>query len=137
MIYVIVTKAMITFLNTFNFCFIEKNSTVLKGECFPPLYPTFNMASYSLPRSPTNISSGKLLVKGTGREFLKKPGLLYGSSESLRYCCYVRQAMALSCYTSVKNTSRSTEKTDNTPIDKTEHVTLGMKQSFSFQFFFF
>ncbi len=43
--------------------------------------------------------------------------------------CYVRQAKALSHYTLVKNTLRNTEKTDNAPTDKTEHVTLGMKKS--------
>ncbi len=64
------------------------------------------------------------------------------SSESLQkkspvllsYCCYARQAMPLSHYTpcshAVKNTSRSKEETDNTPTDKTEQVTSGMKQEF-------
>ncbi len=50
----------------------------------------------------------------------------------LSYCCYVRQAMPLSHYTShshaVKNTSRSKEETDNVPTDKTEQVPSGMKQ---------
>ncbi len=49
----------------------------------------------------------------------------------LNYCCYVQQAMA------VKNTSQSTEKTDNVRTDKTEQVTFGMKQCLSFQIFFF
>ncbi len=39
--------------------------------------------------------------------------------------------------TSVKNTSRSKEEIDNALTDKTEQVTLRMKQSFSFQIFFF
>ncbi len=55
----------------------------------------------------------------------------------LHYCCYVQQAMPFSRHTScshtVKNTSRSKEETDNVPTDKTEQVTLGMKQSLSFK----
>ncbi len=50
--------------------------------------------------------------------------------------CYVQQ-VPLSHYTSclhaVENTSQSKEETDNTPTDKTEQVTSGMKQSLSFQ----
>ncbi len=37
----------------------------------------------------------------------------------------------------VKNTSRSEEKTDSMPTDKTEQVTLDMKQSLSFQIWAF
>ncbi len=33
----------------------------------------------------------------------------------------------------MKNALRSKEETDNTPTDKTEQVTLGIKQSLSFQ----
>ncbi len=55
----------------------------------------------------------------------------------LRYCCYVWQAMVLSRHTScshvVKNISRSKEETDNALMDKTEQVTLGMKQSLHLQ----
>ncbi len=56
----------------------------------------------------------------------------------LRYYCFVRQAMPFSHHTScshaVKNvfSTRSTEKTDNTPTDKTEQVNSAMKQSLSF-----
>ncbi len=42
-IYVIVTKTIMTFLQTFNFCFTEKKyDTILKegGGGFPLLYPT-------------------------------------------------------------------------------------------------
>ncbi len=50
-----------------------------------------------------------------------------------RYC--VRQVMPhkTSCSHTVKNTSQSNEETGNTPRDKTEQVTSGMKQSLSFQ----
>ncbi len=55
-IYVTVTKTMITFLNTFNFCFTENKRQSLKGV-FPPLYPinrnvsnTSTMNHYNLKR---------------------------------------------------------------------------------------
>ncbi len=53
----------------------------------------------------------------------------------LHYCCYVQQAVPLSRHTSrsVKNTSRSKEDTYNMLKDKTEQVTLGMKQNLSFK----
>ncbi len=55
----------------------------------------------------------------------------------LHYCCYVQQAVPLSLHTScshaVKNTSRSKEDTYNMLKDKTEQVTLGMKQNLSFK----
>ncbi len=56
----------------------------------------------------------------------------------LSYCCYVWQAMPLSHYTcshAVTNTPWSKEETDNAPTDKTEQVTLGMKQSLKFGLF--
>ncbi len=37
-IYVSVTKTMITFLNTFNFCFTERNGTVLFSPTLPYIY---------------------------------------------------------------------------------------------------
>ncbi len=49
----------------------------------------------------------------------------------LSYCCHDRQTMPLSHYTrshAVKNTSQSKEETDNTPTEKTEHITSDMKQ---------
>ncbi len=56
----------------------------------------------------------------------------------LSYCCYGRQAMPVSCYTScshaVKNTSRCKEKSDTTLTDKTEQVNSGIKMYFIFIF---
>ncbi len=63
----------------------------------------------------------------------KKTQLTPSQRPALLYCCYVWQAMVLSCSRAEKNTSRSKEETDNTPTDKTEQVTSGMKQSLSFQ----
>ncbi len=69
-------------------------------------------------------------LKMNATESLQRPA-------PLSYCCYVRQAMALSCHTpcshEIKNTSQSKEETDNMLTDKTEQVTSGMKQSLSFQ----
>ncbi len=50
---------------------------------------------------------------------------------TLSYCCYAQHTMPLSHYTcshAVKNTLQSKEETDNTPTEKTEQVTSGMKQ---------
>ncbi len=61
----------------------------------------------------------------------------FAKTRPLPYFCCVRQAVVLSRHTScshaVKNTSRSKEDNDNAPTDKTEQVTLGMKQSLSLQ----
>ncbi len=45
-IYVFVTKIKITFLNTFNFCFQEKNYTVMGGGAFSPTLPQFKYRLY-------------------------------------------------------------------------------------------
>ncbi len=61
----------------------------------------------------------------------------FAKTRPLRYCCYGRQAMALSHHTqyshTVKNTLWSKEKTDDAPTDKTEQVTFGVKQNLSFR----
>ncbi len=65
-------------------------------------------------------------------DWIKTLNWHFAKTRPLRYCCYDRLTISLSrhmCSHSVKNTSRSKMETDNVPIDKTEQVTCGMKQS--------
>ncbi len=55
----------------------------------------------------------------------------------LSYCCYVHTSHATltlhTMFSRCKNILQSKEETDNTPTDKTEQVTTGIKQGPDFQ----
>ncbi len=68
-IYVSVTKTMISFLNTFNLCFTEKHFT-LKCSVLPPLYTIFQLNFSSIKRS--NYGSFEIVTFSSRPEHLLK-----------------------------------------------------------------